>query len=90
MQSLLASSDPKFDITVLARPSSTYTAPAEHVKVIKHDLTDHATIAKNLKGIDAVILMQGTGQEFVPVSNAIIEAAVTAGVKMVMPSDYGR
>jgi putative NADH-flavin reductase len=90
MQALLASTHPKFNITVLARPSSSYEAPSEHVKVVKHELTDQAGIAESLRGIDAVILVQGVDQDFVTVSKAVIEAAITAEVKMVMPSDYGR
>lgn len=89
MQSLLAYSEPKFEITVLARPNSSYTAPAEHVKVIKQDLTDHTALVESLRGTEALILMQGMDQYFVTVSKALIEAAIDAGVKMVMPSDYG-
>lgn len=89
MKSLLGSTEPKFQITVLARPSSSYTSPAENVKVIKHDLMDHNAMVENLRGNEALILMQGTDKEFVTVSKAAIQAAISAGVKMVMPSDYG-
>lgn len=89
MQSLLASTEPKFQVTVLARATSNYSAPAEHVKVLKHDLTDHTALVNSLRGAEALVLMQGTDAEFVTVSKAAIEAAIAAGVKMVMPSDYG-
>jgi NAD(P)H-binding len=90
MKALLASTQPKFNITVLARPSSSYEAPSEQVRVIKHELTDQATVAESLRGIDALLMMQGVDKDFVTVSKALIEAAITAGVKMVMPSDFGR
>lgn len=48
-------------------------------------------MVENLRGNDALILMQGTDDKgFMTASNAAIEAAIAAGVKMVMPSDYGR
>jgi len=90
MQALLASTQPKFNVTVLARLSSSYEAPSEQVKVVKHDLTDQASVAESLRGIDAVLMMQGADKDFVTLSKAVIEAAITAGVKMVMPNDYGR
>jgi uncharacterized protein YbjT (DUF2867 family) len=89
MEALLASTQPKFNVTVLARPSSSYEAPSEQVKVIKHELTDQASVAESLRGIDAVLMMQGVDKDFVTVSKAVIEAAITAGVKMVMPGDFG-
>jgi len=89
IQSLLASTNPKFEITAIARATSSYTAPSENIKVIKQDLTDHSTLVENLRGNEALILVQGTDHEFLTVSKAVIEAAIDAGVKMVMPSDYG-
>ncbi|KIM25351.1 hypothetical protein M408DRAFT_26336 [Serendipita vermifera MAFF 305830] len=89
VQELLASSQPKFTITVLARPSSSYTPPSENVKVAKQDLADHAGMVSTLRGIDAVIMTQGVDADLEATSRTIVEAAIEAGVKMVMPSDYG-
>jgi len=89
MQAVLASTQPKFNVTVLARPTSTYVAPRDDVKVVKHDLTDQAAVAESLRGIDAVLLMQGVDKDTVIVSKAITEAAIAAGVKMIMPGDFG-
>ncbi|KIM27202.1 hypothetical protein M408DRAFT_9390 [Serendipita vermifera MAFF 305830] len=89
MQSLLASSEPKFQIIVLARASSGYAPPADHVEVFKQDLTDHTMMVNSLRGADVLVLMQGMDRDFVTVSKAAIEAAIEAGVKMVIPSDYG-
>ncbi|KIM22189.1 hypothetical protein M408DRAFT_333025 [Serendipita vermifera MAFF 305830] len=89
MQGLLASTSPKFEITALTRPSSSYTAPADNVKVVKHDLADHAGIVEHLRGIEAFIIAIGKGSDFVPVSKSMIDAAIDAGVKLVLPSDYG-
>jgi uncharacterized protein YbjT (DUF2867 family) len=89
MEAVLASTQPKFNVTVLARPSSSYEAPSEQVKVVKHELTDQTSIAESLRGIDAVLMIQRVDKDFVAVSKAVIEAAIAAGVKMVMPSDFG-
>lgn len=89
VEELLSSSEPIFQITVLARESSTYTSPSSRVNVVKHDLTDQKGMVEHLRGIDAVILTQGVDSSFVATSTAIIEAAIDAGVKMVMPSDFG-
>ncbi|KIM21229.1 hypothetical protein M408DRAFT_12684 [Serendipita vermifera MAFF 305830] len=89
VQELLSSSQPKFTITVLARPSSSYTSPSENVKVVKQDLADPAGMVSTLRGIDAVIMTQGVDADLESTSKAVIEAAIEAGVKMVMPSDYG-
>ena len=89
VQSLLASTEPKFEITVLARPSSSYTAPTQEVKVIQQDLSDHEALVGSLRGKEALVLMQGKCPEFESLSKGAIEAAIVAGVKVVIPSDYG-
>lgn len=90
VQELLASSQPEFHITALVRPSSTYTAPSPRIKVVKQDLTDHSAMVSTLYGIEAVIMTQGVDPDLEPTTKAVVEAAIQAGVKMVMPSDYGR
>lgn len=90
VESLLASTEPTFQVTVLDRPNSSYDAPkGAEVKVVQRDLTDQTALTEDLRGIDALIMMHTTNKEFLTISNAAIGAAIAAGVKMVMPSDFG-
>lgn len=76
----------KFNITVLKRPSSTSTLPAT-VRVVTADLSSVDAVAAAFKGQDAVISTVGTpgilGQ------SVFIKAAIAAGVKRFLPSDFG-
>lgn len=94
VQSLLKSTLPKFNTTVLIRPSSAYTRPEgadpEQLKVIKVDLNNHADLVHALKDQDALILTMTANQELGTTSLNLINAAVEAGVKLVIPSDFGK
>jgi len=75
----------KFNVTVLSRTESTKTVPG-NAKVIKSDLTP-ASLETSFKGQDAIISLVGNagfaGQK------ALIDAAVAAGVKRFIPSEFG-
>ncbi len=79
--------DGSFTVTVLARESSTTTYP-ESVKVIKvDDHFHHKEVVEALKGQDVLISMSGLGaahQQY-----KIIDAAIEAGVKRFVPSEWG-
>jgi len=79
----------KFEITVLARPSSTFTAPNASVKVVKVDFSDHQALVNALKGNNAVALTLGDLPNLEQNSKAVVDAAIEAGVKRVLPSEYG-
>ena len=82
VSSLLAA---KFTVSVLTRSTSTATFPA-NVSVHKTDYSDSSLIGA-FKGQDAIvsaIATYSTTQQ-----KAIIDAAVAAGVKRFLPSEYG-
>lgn len=75
-----------FNITVLKRPSSTATFPAS-VKVITADLTSVDSVRQAFEGQHAVVSTVGT--EGLAGQSVLIAAAVAAGVKRFLPSDFG-
>lgn len=76
----------KFTVTVLSREGSKATFPSS-VKVINVDYTSVSSLTAALKGQDAVVSTVGTagllGQSL------LIDAAIAAGVKRFIPSEYG-
>jgi len=58
--------------------------------VIKVDFSDHQALVNALKGNEAVALTLGDVPNLEKNSKVIIEAAIEAGVKRVLPSDYGK
>ena len=75
-----------FNVTVLKRSSSAATIPAS-VAVRTADLSSKDSVEAALKGQDAVVSTVGT--EGLPGQDILIEAAVAAGVKRFLPSDFG-
>jgi putative NADH-flavin reductase len=73
-----------FDITVLTRESSTHKFP-EEVKVVKVDYTNLESLTKALEGQDALVSAVATLA--VPSQRMLIDAAVEAGVKRIIPSE---
>ena len=76
----------KFNVTVVKRPSSTATFPAS-VKVATAELSSVDAVTAAFKGQDAVISTVGTAG--LPGQSVLIDAAVAAGVKRFLPSDFG-
>nr|CEG05021.1 unnamed protein product [Fusarium clavum]CEG05860.1 unnamed protein product [Fusarium clavum] len=76
----------KFNLTVLTRPTSTSTFPS-NVKVIKVDYDSLSDLTSALQGIDAVV--SAVGSLAIPSQNLLIDAAIAAGVKRFLPSEYG-
>lgn len=76
----------KFNITVLKRPSSTATFPAS-VKVVTTDLSSVDAVTLAFKDQDAVISTVGTAG--LQGQSILVQAAVAAGVKRFLPSDFG-
>jgi len=75
-----------FEITVLTRESSTHAFPAD-VKVVKVDYTNPESLAAALAGQDA--LVSAVASLAVPSQRLLIDAAVKAGVKRIIPSEFG-
>lgn len=76
----------KFIVTVVKRPSSTATFPVS-VKVVTADLLSVDSVRRAFKGQDAVVSCVGTAG--LPDQAVLIDAAVAAGVKRFLPSDFG-
>ncbi|CZT53104.1 related to 2`-hydroxyisoflavone reductase [Rhynchosporium secalis] len=76
----------KFSITVVSRPASTSTF-ASSVKVIKADYNSADSLASAFQNQDAVVSTVGT--EGLLGQSIIIDAAIAAGVKRILPSEFG-
>ncbi|KAA8908373.1 hypothetical protein FN846DRAFT_945658 [Sphaerosporella brunnea] len=86
LSTLLA--DSSLNVTILARPeSSILSSPPAGAKIVTADFSDKAAVAAALKGVDALLLTVGAPaiQGQIP----LIDAAVEAGVKRVIPAEFG-
>ena len=84
LEKLLASN--KFNVQVLQRTGSSSTY-AETVKVVEADFEGLQSLTAALKGQDAVV--STVGDNGVPGQSLLIDAAITAGVKRFLPSNFG-
>jgi hypothetical protein len=75
----------KFDVTVFSRKESTSTFP-EGVKVVTTDYSD-AELEEKFKGQDAIISLP-SGPAIME-QKRYIDAAIKAGVKRFIPSEFG-
>ncbi|TVY14193.1 Pinoresinol reductase 2 [Lachnellula arida] len=76
----------KFNVTVIKRPSSKASFPAS-VKVVPADTTSVESVTAAFQGQDAVVSAVGT--EGLQGQNVLIDAAIAAGVKRFLPSEFG-
>jgi uncharacterized protein YbjT (DUF2867 family) len=60
------------------------------VKVVKVDFSDHQALVNALKGNDAVALTFGDLPNLEKNTKAITDAAIDAGLKRLLPSEYGK
>ncbi|KAK9342703.1 hypothetical protein V1522DRAFT_280452 [Lipomyces starkeyi] len=74
-----------FNVTVLSRASSQATFPAS-VRVLKGEYTPEFFVSA-LKGQDAVVMTVSSSA--LAEQRAIIEAAAVAGIKRIIPSEFG-
>lgn len=80
--------DSTFNVSVLSRTNSNSSFPSK-VHVIKVDYSDSNALTKALIGQDIVISTTGgetLGNDF---GHTLAEAALNAGVKWFLPSEYG-
>ncbi|KAF4555930.1 Hypothetical protein D9617_2g058950 [Elsinoe fawcettii] len=74
-------------VTALTRPESTTTFPSD-VSVAKVDYSDHEALTSALEGHDALIITLAV-QAAKDTENKIIDAAVAAGIKWILPNEWG-
>ncbi|KAI5849194.1 putative isoflavone reductase like protein P3 [Tricharina praecox] len=80
--------DASLSVTILARPtSSIHKSPPSGGKLIAVDFSDHSALVSALQGIDAVV--STVGAPGVAAQKQVIDAAVEAGVKRFIPSEFG-
>ncbi|KAH7417196.1 hypothetical protein BKA64DRAFT_292234 [Cadophora sp. MPI-SDFR-AT-0126] len=75
-----------FEITVLTRQSSSHSFPPK-VQVVKVNFADLESLTAALSGQDALVSAVATLA--IPYQKLLIDAAVKAGVKRVIPSEFG-
>jgi uncharacterized protein YbjT (DUF2867 family) len=78
----------KFELTVVARKQSSVQVPSS-VKLVKVDYDNHAELVDALRGQEAIVITLGDLATLEKNSKAIIDAAIEAGVKRVIPSEFG-
>lgn len=78
----------KHKLTAITRPESQSTLPPTLDAVVKASYDDHAGLVSALTGQEVLII---TMRAMSPPENQLrlIDAAVEAGVKFVMPNEYG-
>ncbi|OBS29440.1 hypothetical protein FPOA_03376 [Fusarium poae] len=76
----------KFNLTVLTRKDSKSTFPSG-TKVVQVDYDSLESLTAALQGQDAVV--STVGSLAIPSQNLLIDAAVAAGVKRFLPSEFG-
>lgn len=87
LPALLASTSPKFDITVLTRADSGKTPSIPGAKVIPVDYDDHQSLVRAVSGADAIVSLLASlpAKE---VDLKLLKAAQEAGVRRIFPSEY--
>ncbi|GFP60197.1 hypothetical protein TASIC1_0016008500 [Trichoderma asperellum] len=81
----------KYDITFIGRKEpSEYKNVPEGIPIVQIDLKDHGSLVKALTGADAVVVFTqfNPGGDLDIVQIALINAAIEAGVKLFVPSEW--
>lgn len=78
----------QFSITALSRPSSTKTIPTGVAATKVADQADHKSLVEALRGQDVFIITIAPGLPL-DIQKPLIDAAIEAGVKYIMPNEYG-
>lgn len=79
----------RFEVTVLGRKSSSFVPPSPDVKFFGVDYSNHAELVEALRGQDAIIMTQGNLSAAESVTKNVVNAAIEAGVKHIIPSLFG-
>jgi uncharacterized protein YbjT (DUF2867 family) len=78
----------KFEVSVLARPSSKTVYPAG-VNLFRADLSDHQALVEAFRGKHVVLVSTGDFHNVENISVPLIDAAIEAGVNRFVPSGWG-
>jgi saccharopine dehydrogenase-like NADP-dependent oxidoreductase len=78
-----------FNVSVLSRQSSKSKYPPSVKELRVPDDLPHTELVQALKGQDVVISAVGFGSGALEIQYKVINAAIEAGVKRFMPSEYG-
>jgi uncharacterized protein YbjT (DUF2867 family) len=81
------SKDSSFELSIISRAGSKSTYPSNAKVITIPGNPTHDDYVQALQGQDAVV--SGLGFEGKPTEKALIDAAVEAGVKRFLPSEYG-
>lgn len=82
--------DPSLSVTILARPGSKILShPPERASVKTADFSNHEALVSALRGADALVLTLVVDASTMGTQQTLIAAAVEAGVKRVIPSEFG-
>lgn len=88
LDALIASG--KFNITVVARHTSNSEVPAkDNVRQVKVDISSHQALVDAFRGNDAVVLTLGDLPNMVQNTKTLTDAAIDAGVKRIILSEFG-
>lgn len=79
---------PDINARVLARPTSAILKnPPKDVSIITADFDSKDSLAEALKGVDAIVFSTGVGGFLA--QKTFLDAAIAAGVKRFIPSEFG-
>lgn len=88
IRAILASTKPKFNVTILTRANSGKAAPfIPGARIVSVDYNDHNVLVKTITGAD-VILSFISGPTSKAVDRLLLKAAREAGVQRIFPSEY--
>ncbi|KAL7893226.1 hypothetical protein HDV63DRAFT_387524 [Trichoderma sp. SZMC 28014] len=88
IRAILASTKPKFDVTILTRADSGKTpASIPGAKLVPVDYNNHNELVKAITGADAILSFIA-GPVSKAVDRQLLKAAQEAGVRRIFPSEY--
>ncbi|KAJ5611249.1 hypothetical protein N7510_007968 [Penicillium lagena] len=88
IRAILASTEPKFDVTILTRADSDKTPPSiPGAKIVPVDYNDHSALVRAVSGADAILSFL-SGPAARVVDQLLLKAAQAASVRRIFPSEY--
>ncbi|PVI05828.1 NAD(P)-binding protein [Periconia macrospinosa] len=78
--------DASFNVTILSREGSSSTFPP-NIKVVRADFSSHDSLVSAFQGQDAIVASLASSA--LDIQPKIIDAAIAAGVKRFIPSEFG-
>lgn len=88
----LLASPANFNITLLVRAESTSAIPQSSnsaIKILKGDFNNQVFLKSSLTGQDALIFALNSTPSSFELQNTLSDVAAKAGVKRIIPSDFG-